>query len=309
MPIPQERLRGIERGGGIATVGIHTCAVDTGQAQDVGHHQFGKAGQVRVFHEEPTDQVMLVAKPGRHAVIGQQHHPGILQTTGRQHVHPRADPVPEPTQRLQLQMLDMPTLADCGDVHHVCIEQHVDIPRRRQFAAIAFAEMGGRTEMHEPDLHPAGDRVGQRLTGDALPVGLVVESWRRDLHEIAGPFVIRQQRLPAERPAAVRDPVALLEVDRVQRPAKTAPMVGAAAEKAQPMGDHRVRNAGTLTVVQRLGRRLRLHAAGLDQAHPGRAVVEQACKADTGRTGTDDRDIGLKPAQVWQGTGIDEHGE
>ena len=100
VPIPQERLRGIERSSGIATVGKHTCAVDAGQAQDVGHHQFGETGQVRVLHEEPTDQVMLVAKPGRHAVIGQQHHPGILQTTGRQHVHPRADPVSESTQRL-----------------------------------------------------------------------------------------------------------------------------------------------------------------------------------------------------------------
>ena len=52
---------------------------------------------------------MLVAKPGRHAVVGQQHHPGILQTAGRQHADARTDPVPEPAQRLQLQMLDMPT--------------------------------------------------------------------------------------------------------------------------------------------------------------------------------------------------------
>ena len=206
-------------------------------------------------------------------------------------------------------MLDVPPPANCGNVHHVCIEQHVNILRRPQFAAIAFAEMGGRTEMHEPDLHPAGDRVGQRLTGDALPVSLVVESRRRDLDEIAGPFVIRQQRLPAERPAAVRDPVALLEVDRVQRPAKAAPMIGAAAEKAQPMGDHRVRNTHTLAVVKRLRPGFRLQAARLDQAHPGRGTVESTRQADTGGTAADDRDIGLEPAQVRQRTGIDKHHE
>ena len=54
------------------------------------------------------------------------------------------------------------------------------------------------------------------------------------LDQRLGAGEIGLERGAGERPAGMGHPVARLEIDRVQRPAPAAPMIGAAAQKAQP---------------------------------------------------------------------------
>ena len=64
-------------------------------------------------------------------------------------------------------------------------------------------------------------------------VGLVIEPGS-GFHQRLGAGEIGLQRGFAERPAGMGHPVARLEIDRVQRPAPAAPVIGAAAQEAQP---------------------------------------------------------------------------
>src|SRR6185437_2716033 len=96
---------------------------------------------------------------------------------------------------------------------------------RRQNAAAHLAEL-------EPNRLDSTLAHGERRDGKS--VRRVVIDERACFDHFLRARIIGLESLASERPAGVRKPVALFEVDLLQRPAPPAPMVGAAAEEAHP---------------------------------------------------------------------------
>jgi hypothetical protein len=73
-----------------------------------------------------------------------------------------------------------------------------------------------------------------------------------------------------ERPAVVREIIARLEIDGIERQAITAPMVGRAAEKAETACLHVEWQADALALVKVLRVLLEFHATAFEECHPKR---------------------------------------
>ena len=111
-----------------------------------------------------------------------------------------------------------------------------------------------------------------------------------------------------ERPAVVRKIVAWLEIDGIQRQAIATPMVGRAAEKAEPAHRQIVkRRSDTLALVEFLRVLIEFHAAAFEERHPKRCVDEFAGESDARGTRTHDAHVGLDGRSGRNATRIDDH--
>ena len=114
--------------------------------------------------------------------------------------------------------------------------------------------------------------------------------------------------IPADRPATAGYPLAALEVQRVERPAPSAPAVAAAAEEPEAAAvqwpvaapDRRAR-------VEALGRELRLEAAALEQAYRQPALAQPIDERDTGRAGPHDAQVARQRRAVGDRASVDLH--
>src|SRR3569832_2293537 len=105
----------------------------------------------------------------------------------------------------------------------------------------------------------------------------------------------------------MRDPVAFLEVDGVQRTAPAAPVVRAAAEIAQARGDERkVLHPRASAGIKRLGRGVELHAAAFEQGDVERGVGEGERQGDAGRAAAEDRQVRPENGACLNGSRVDE---
>ena len=100
--------------------------------------------------------------------------------------------------------------------------------------ARAIARLRESAELCDPvreSLGVEGDRLG---LGPPGPRFAVVVVWAK-LQNFLRSLVVRFERLPWKRPAAMRDPRQLLEIHRFEWAARSPPMAGGSAEVAQPI--------------------------------------------------------------------------
>src|SRR6185437_9612238 len=122
--------------------------------------------------------------------------------------------------------------------------------------AIDLSEPGRRAVLIDAVLQPCPGRERDRRRAVAAPVGGIVGE-AAELADFLRPAVIGLHRLQAEGPA--------LEIEAVEGPAPARPMIGAAAEIAQPVGfDRRRRLADKPPVIKLLGCLLERQAAALE---------------------------------------------
>src|SRR6185312_2652786 len=108
-----------------------------------------------------------------------------------------------------------------------------------QVVGVAVAEMGGQYRAaHLAELEPARRHAAaaerERAAQPLRPCRAAVIDPGAGLDQRLGALEIGLDLAPRERPAGIGQPVAGLEVDVVEGPAPAAPMVGAAAQIAQP---------------------------------------------------------------------------
>ena len=106
--------------------------------------------------------------------------------------------------------------------------------------------------------------------------------------------VVRIEIRAVDRPAAVRHPVAALEIDGVEQRAASAPDAERAAEEAQArLVEVVVRHADVLAAVEILRRLLEVEAAAFEQAYAVPELHQPPRQRDAGDAGADDADVAL----------------
>ncbi len=141
----------------------------------------------------------------------------------------------------------------------------------------------------------------------ALPVGRV-EILRAELQQFMGTRVVRRQFVETERPAAVRDPVALVEVPRIERAAPAAPAVAAAAEVAAARAvRERIGKPDVFAAIEVAGFVIRPEAPAFEHAgvDPGPRHLQR--KRNAGHTSADDADRRFNDRVLFNSASIDEH--
>ena len=111
------------------------------------------------------------------------------------------------------------------------------------------------------------------------------------MHVVERARVMPGHLLVGDRPSALGDVVAALEVDRIERNEAPSPDAGGAAE-SRPTELRRLRMRRRCGPRVRVAGRfaIRLQAAGLEKQHVEAAAIEFAGERDAGRAGTDDAD-------------------
>ena len=102
-------------------------------------------------------------------------------------------------------------------------------------------------------------------------------------------------------------PVALLEVDCVQRPRPATPVIGAAAEEAQPARFQRgIVVAALRSGIEGLHHRIEIRAAGFQQQDVEFGVCQRQRQADARRPAADNGDIGRQHCAGGKRAGVDK---
>ena len=111
-----------------------------------------------------------------------------------------------------------------------------------------------------------------------------------------------------ERPAVVREIVAVLEIDGIQWQAIATPMVSRAAKIAQPAYCQILEGpAYALPLVQLLSFLAVLHAAAFEEHHAKRRVDELAGERNTGCARPNDANLGFQDRSGRNRARIDDH--
>ena len=123
------------------------------------------------------------------------------------------------------------------------------------------------------------------------------------------PLVEGHERLVGERPAAPRNPIARLEVDRLERGAAPAPLGRGPAEAALA---HQLEPVVVAALLEHaapgvLRRSLGPASAGLEQQdlHPGACELER--RGDPGRSGADHTDVRAERLARLEAAPVDDH--
>ena len=166
------------------------------------------------------------------------------------------------------------------------------LPADSQALAIRLPEIGGMTELVDACLQQVA-RHAQRAPERLQPAGRG-EVVATQLAEAVRAPVVRFELRMADGPATVVDPLAILEIHRIQRPALPAPAGRAAAEPAKPREHSRVISAADiLAEVEELRGVTMGEIARFDQRHPRVAPRELHRERDARRPGADDRDVDI----------------
>ena len=261
---------------------------------------------VRVLHEEAPHEIVLVADAHPAVVRRGQHQAGVLDGPGGQDRRTGSHGERATGERLHVHPGDMVVVGRNVEAGDVRVQHDPD---------------GGRGE----DAGPGdGPEVRRRavLEDDVLEVRFLerqggwqppsprghIEARIGELEQDRGLALVLRDVIPGDRPATAGYPLAALEVQRVERPAPSAPAVAAAAEEpvaaavqwpvAAP--DRRAR-------VEALGRELRLEAAALEQAYRQPALAQPIDERDTGRAGPHDAQVARQRRAVSDRARVDLH--
>ena len=105
-------------------------------------------------------------------------------------------------------------------------------------------------------------------------------------------------------------PVARLEIDRVQRPAPAAPVIGAAAQEAQAAAIQRgIGDAALAAAIKRLVLGVEIHPAGFQQQDFMAAARQRQGQRYAGRPAADDRQVGGKDRSGGKAAGVEDGGQ
>src|SRR5436189_1932542 len=144
----------------------------------------------------------------------------------------------------------------------------MDVGRVDDLVAILGTEPRRRTEL--PHLGPDDARVREERNAigvAVLPVGSIVLV-RPEVEHLLRAGIKRIEIGAGDRPAAVRHPVALLEIDRLVGGAPAGPVSGAAAKVVERRGlEWIVRLADYLTAIELLHLRIEVESTALEQQH------------------------------------------
>ncbi len=144
--------------------------------------------------------------------------------------------------------------------------------------------------------------------------GLVIE--RPNTEDLVGAAVVGLERFIPERPAAIRDPVALFEVDGLERAqpqadavvGRQAPELAVPAEAPQArVIEPFVGQADVLAARQRLHGAVDLEPAPFEQADAETFAHQLSRQRDPRRAGADDADVGVDGVAVGQGARVVDH--
>ena len=234
---------------------------------------------------------------------------GVLEPAAGEHVGARARTAKRlPVEGRDLQRLDLGAVLAGLDVDQIGVQHDPQIGGPGERLPVDLAEPGRRAELPQTGGRPAPGRTAAapRRAGTRIRGRVVV---RPELAELVGARVVRIEARAADRPAAVRHPGADLEVERVERPAAALPVVGRAAEEAQPADVEVVVGAADVgALVERLGRAVELEAAALEQQHPMAGVDEAERDRDPGRARADHAQVALEQGARLDLARIDQHG-
>src|SRR5882724_12347263 len=149
----------------------------------------------------------------------------------------------------------------------VGVQKYLEVGDVLQVVAVTFAEMRGQDAVALPaKLEPTcvNATVAQRQersNGRHWRGRAVITPWAGFNQGLSAPEV-GLEFLDSERPAGVRHPCALFEIDRIERAAPAAPMIGASSQIAHARCvERQIGNAADLAGVERLGLRVEVQTA------------------------------------------------
>ena len=160
-----------------------------------------------------------------------------------------------------------------------------------------------------PEIDAERGRVERRRRQAEPSPGAVVGRFGIEPQAALGRRVVGGERPGSERPAAVGDPGAPLEIDGVEPGAAAAPDRRGAAEEAQPRFDERV----VVETTDVAGREIlhlgfEIRAAAFEQQDLAPPPPQRAGQRDPGRAGADDANVGREVGVIGAGVEIVQHG-
>ena len=244
-----------------------------------------------MVHEEPPDQIVLVAQAAERCPCRREQQAGVLDPAAGQHVA-TGDKASAPTIFRAGDHFNHP--AARGDqLDGVDVQEQPDAVGGVQLAPIGSGEVG------RPAMAVA-DRLDdvRRLAGAE-----VVRRWLEtpvvELTDGRGTPVERLQVIPPEWPAGVAQPRPRLEVDGIHWPALGRPPRGAATEHAQPGPARREALPADVPAVIEPLRDVAEGLAATGEHRDAQAAARQlAGDRDPGGTGADDAEIGFDRGAV-----------
>ena len=252
---------------------------------------------MRVLYEAAADHVLLIAEADVDLAVRGQQQARVLEAAAGEHVsaRPRGQPLAGERPDLKAQHLAAGLIR--GDVDHARVQHERDVVGRVELAAVDLAELGRRAELPDPAHDLRGIERQHLLTGTEPGLGRIVVG--AELAELLRFAVVGLELGLAERPAGERDPRPALEVELVQRPAAPGPMVGRAAEEAQPADlEVEIGQPDVGAAIEVLDLLLVLEPAALQQADLEPAAGERAGDRDPGGAGADDAEIAFQQLPV-----------
>ena len=196
------------------------------------------------------------------------------------------------------------------------MQQRLDVGRALQILLITVAELGRQdVAAHLGELEPAGVEPAavqrqHRAFAGVVGIALLVIDPGTGFHQRLRAREIGLECLARERPAGMGHPVARFEFDCVHRTAPAAPVIGAAAQLAQPARiQRRIAGAGLGAGIHFLDGRIEIHAARFQQQHAYLAARQRQRQADAGRPAADNGKIGFQHRSGRNRAGVDQGGQ
>ncbi len=218
-------------------------------------------------------------------------------------------------QRLHVEMMQACGVRRELQARHVRMQHHAQVRHAFQIIGIAFAEMRRQdavallAELEERVVgatRPERDRRAER----GRPFRRIVVDEGAGFDERLRAREVGLKRFATERPARIRKPVALFEIDGVERTAIAAPMIARAAEITQASGiELDVGHTGFRAGIKRLRRRVVTGTAAFEHEHTDRRIGEGERKRDARRAAADNRKIGLNGRTRRNRAGIHERAQ
>ena len=270
-----------------------------------GHERRGV--DVRMFGEEPADEAARVGEPFGLLTIGDQKQVGVGDPARGEDEQLCVDEKGSAVERGHVQVRDTSAVRIRADFCHVGVAEHAHVRSGDDAPAIQQPEVRrcGNLEQLGDDLRLI-QRQARALRGGP-GVGVVVV--RPEPAHRLGATVVRLQRRAIERPAAVRHPVAPLEIARLERRAAARPAVRRPAEDVLPrLVQREVRQPRALAPRQRLRRAVRLQAAAFHQTHAKRLIDQLERQRDPRGAGADDAHVGVDRRGVGKRARVNQHG-
>ena len=265
----------------------------------------------RMVHEKAANQPATIADATAHGLVRCQQQPRILDAASGQHEQARRYRHRLAIQGLYPYMIDARTGMIGQQRRHVRMQENPHIRSALQLLAVMAAEAYRRAELGHGVAYPPAAQ------GDAAHIGAAyrllpesrIEVQRAQLQDLVRAFVIRHQLLEPEWPAAMRHPIASLEIPGIERPAPAAPAIAAATEEtcAATICEF-IGHASGLAAIQVAGRIIRLEAAAFKHTGIDAMGVELAREGKAGNAATDNADGGHQCAAIIDLPGVNEHG-